>query len=108
MATQTYENRVDRMKNAHFRHKTKLWLLAGLIALPLALPASANDEFVLKCSSPTPSMKEVYPEGKIILSNNLARPTGKSSDAVGQPLFFSGRVVDENCVPLIGAQVDIW
>lgn len=99
------------MRDAHFRHKMKLWLLAGLMALPLAFPASANDDpYILKCPSPTPAVKsDEYPgKEKIVLSNNLARPTGKASDAAGQILFLSGRVTDENCVPLIGALVDIW
>jgi protocatechuate 3,4-dioxygenase beta subunit len=59
---------------------------------------------------PTPALRtENYPGSKAIFKgNNLLRPTGKSVDAEGQRLVLLGRVVDENCVPVLGATVEIW
>lgn len=71
---------------------------------------AATDQFVLKCHGPTPATTSAsYPgTSKIILSNNLARPTGKPLNAAGQLLTISGRITDENCVPVANAIVDIW
>lgn len=82
-------------------------LLAGIA---LSSPALAQDKFVLKCHAPTPAVKtSSYPgTGKIILSNNLARPVGKAMDAPGQLLYLSGRVTDKNCVPVANAIIDLW
>lgn len=76
----------------------------------LSAPAHANDQFVSKCHAITPSTTvSNYPgSNKIILSNNLARPTGKAMNAPGQLLYLSGRVTDENCVPVPNAIIDLW
>lgn len=81
-----------------------------LTCTSLASPAQAADQFLLKCHGPTPAVStSSYPGmSKIILSNNLARPAGKAIDAPGQLLFISGRVTDENCVPIPNAIIDIW
>ena len=44
----------------------------------------------------------------IVPSNKLALPAGKSAYARGELVFLSGRVLDENCVPVSDAIVDIW
>lgn len=82
-----------------------------LLSAGLSYPAQAGrDKFILQCQSPTPATtSSSYPgSGKIILSNNLARPAGKSSDAPGQLLYIEGRVMDQNCVPVSNAMIDIW
>lgn len=94
------------------RHVFGLALGGSLLLAGLSLSASAfaQDKFVLKCHAPTPTVKtSSYPgTGKIILSNNLARPVGKAMDAPGQLLYLSGRVTDENCVPVANAIIDLW
>lgn len=85
--------------------------LGGSLLLACSpLAAQAADPFVLKCHGPTPATNASnYPgAGKIVLSNNLARPAGKSLDAPGQLLRISGRVTDENCVPVANAIIDLW
>lgn len=84
---------------------TLMLACAGLTA-----PAQANDQFVTKCHATTPATSESsYPgANRIILSNNLVRPAGKAVNAPGQLLHISGRVTDENCVPVANAIVDIW
>lgn len=58
----------------------------------------------------TPSLAvDKYPgEGNIRRSSSLAQPPGKSEVSPGQPLVVYGRVYDSNCVPVVGAEVDIW
>lgn len=81
-----------------------------LACTALATPAQANELFIGKCHAPTPATTASnYPGvNKIILSNNLARPAGKASNAPGQLLFLQGRVTDENCVPIANAIIDVW
>lgn len=85
-------------------------LMLACSALPISSALAGQDAFVLKCHAPTPSVSSSnYPGvNKIILSNNLARPAGKAINANGQLLFLSGRITDENCVPISNAIVDIW
>jgi protocatechuate 3,4-dioxygenase, beta subunit len=82
-------------------------MLATALAAPMA---QAADPFIIKCHGPTPSTSPSnYPgSDNIILSNNLARPAGKPINAPGQLLHISGRVTDENCVPIANAMVDLW
>jgi len=88
--------------------------LGGTMALACSalLPAAAQaaDAFVINCHAPTPSSSAASHPGvnKIILSNNLARPAGKAMVAPGQLLHITGRVTDENCVPVINAIIDLW
>lgn len=90
-----------------------LSLLAGgtfLLATFGASPAFAEDLMLTACGAPTPATSAShYPgSGNIILSNDLARPAGKAQYAAGQLLRISGRVTDENCVPVANAIVDMW
>lgn len=58
----------------------------------------------------TPSLAiDKHPgETNIHRSSSLAQPPGKSEVAPGQPLVVYGRIYDSNCVPVAGAEVDIW
>ncbi|MBM3618205.1 MAG: hypothetical protein FJX23_06620 [Alphaproteobacteria bacterium] len=90
-----------------------LSLLAGgtfLLASFAANPAHAEDLMLTACNGITPATSAShYPgAGNIILSNDLARPAGKAQYAAGQLLRISGRVTDENCVPVANAIVDLW
>lgn len=50
-----------------------------------------------------------YPgEAAIHHTNNLRRPTGIALSAVGDRIYFTGTVVDTNCVPVQDALVEIW
>jgi protocatechuate 3,4-dioxygenase beta subunit len=52
---------------------------------------------------------QFYPgKGKIGHSNNLRRKTGSPVFAAGQPMVINGRVVDRDCVPVMGAVVEMW
>lgn len=84
--------------------------LAGAVATPNASHAAYEDAFLLECTGVTPSTNNAFYPGadNIILSNNLARPVGKAEDAAGQIVYLTGRVVDQNCVPVEGAIIDLW
>ena len=60
----------------------------------------------------TPSLAgadEHYPgKGKVEKSNKLARAAGKALVAEGERLFFMGRILDERCMPVEGAHIELW
>lgn len=58
----------------------------------------------------TPSISTSnYPGFNSIMSNNkLALPAGKSVLAEGQPVYFYARVLDERCVPVEDAKIELW
>jgi protocatechuate 3,4-dioxygenase beta subunit len=75
-----------------------------------AAAAETEDKFITTCA-PTahvrpeerlPARENVIPSGK------LALPAGKSIFAPGQTVYLSGKVLDENCVPVSDAIVEIW
>lgn len=109
---------MDRARNssrkAFSRRHVLGMALGGTLMLAYAslipAPAHAADPFVIKCRGVTPTVNTSnYPGvNRVILSNNLARPTGKALDAPGQLLYISGRVTDENCVPIANAIIDLW
>ena len=78
-------------------------------AIVFASPYEAEDKFIGKCSkTPYIGGNDNYPgRGKIVPSNKLALPAGKSAYANGQLVYIAGRILDENCVPISDAIVEI-
>ncbi len=83
----------------------------------LALPAHAviippPDLYLAAPCKPTPVIapgKGGYPgAAHIIPSSKLVIPAGKSVLADGQLVTITGRVLDEKCVPVSDAVVEIW
>jgi len=64
----------------------------------------------LHCTTtPKIAFSHSYPgRDTIVPSNKLALPAGKSSYPNGEIVYLSGRVLDENCVPMSDAVIDIW
>lgn len=85
----------------------KLYLLA-LMCL-IATAAYADDDILAVCSL-TPSVVDdaYYPGENIGRTNNLRRVTGSALVAKGEPIYIKGRVVDEDCLPVSDAVVEIW
>jgi protocatechuate 3,4-dioxygenase beta subunit len=59
---------------------------------------------------PTPEIKDMpyYPDKAMGRTNNLRRDTGLATVAKGEPIYIIGHVVDENCVPIEDALVEMW
>lgn len=59
---------------------------------------------------PTPRLPTAaYPgAAQVGFGNNLLAPAGKAVEATGQKLTIYGRVVDNNCVPVANATVELW
>jgi protocatechuate 3,4-dioxygenase beta subunit len=90
-------------------------LLAALLLLLMPMPAMAmedaitRDDYATGCSLTPPMRSAAYPgEANIISYNNLVQPEGKPIPAPGQFVYVSGRVLDERCVPLSEARVEMW
>lgn len=50
-----------------------------------------------------------YPGAELIPpGNNLVMPAGKSVEADGQKLLLTGRVLDNQCLPIKNATIEIW
>ncbi|MFO1241712.1 MAG: hypothetical protein U1E36_00685 [Rickettsiales bacterium] len=86
-----------------------LALFVGMtLAAPAVLAAPAT-VMPMSCKKTPIVATTKYPgEDNILPFNNLAKPRGKSEAAEGQLVFFSGRVVDVQCVPVSGAIVELW
>ncbi|MBX3020673.1 MAG: hypothetical protein KF799_03280 [Bdellovibrionales bacterium] len=59
----------------------------------------------------TPQQDEgpFYPgESKFTVTNDLTRVEGHLQRAAGQVIYVKGRVVDQNCRPVVDANVEIW
>lgn len=69
------------------------------------------DKYLSDCSI-TPAIVgagKSYPgKAGIVPSNKLALPAGKAVYAPGELIYLSGRVLDQNCVPISDALVEIW
>jgi protocatechuate 3,4-dioxygenase beta subunit len=91
--------------------KTKLAFLATLSAfLLLILPAEAKqlEPKAIKNCTRTPWVKAQFQPKFTNDTNNLRRKTGSGFVAKGEPIYVSGRVLDENCFPIKDATVRIW
>lgn len=77
-----------------------------LFIFTLLIPQICN-AVINECSI-TPAIWQLSSAPKIIENNNLIRTTGSSEFAQGKVIEISGVVLDQNCVPVAGATVDIW
>jgi protocatechuate 3,4-dioxygenase beta subunit len=100
-----------------FRTLSRMVVLSACLCAAIGAAGAADaisppDKYLAKDCVPTPQiakLKRAYPGGaRIIPSNKLAIPAGKSILAAGQLVYVTGRVLDEHCVPVPDAVVDIW
>lgn len=80
-------------------------------ALAFAAPFEPVDKYVASDCSATPAFAKdsKYPGREAVIpSSKLALPAGKAVYAAGERIYVMGRVLDENCVPVPDAIVDIW
>ncbi len=88
-----------------------LALLIGSFLMGSGEALAGMHNGVLHHCRPTPPAVDSsdYPgANNIVQSSNLILPAGKSILALGQHVWLTGRVYDNNCVPLKGAKVEIW
>lgn len=96
-------------------YKNPLIVFSLLSIICLATYNAANalnigeDSVLLDCF-PTPSIDEDhYPgAGNVPRTNNLRRKVGIALVAKGEPIYITGRVVDEDCIPIDNVEVEIW
>mgnify|MGYP000235323065 CR=1 FL=1 len=65
------------------------------------------DKVIERCKL-TPVIFLPYIPEKIAPYNNLLRTPGTPEVARGAKIIIQGRVLDENCVPVTDALVEIW
>lgn len=85
----------------------KLTFLSLLLLLPSIAFADSDAIYVNDCPL-TPAVWEIKSVPEIPKTNNLRRKTGSSEFAKGDFIVISGRIIDENCVPISEATVEIW
>ncbi len=92
-----------------------LFLFFPLLLTPFIATAEAPvilaPSLAMNCAL-TPTMKGAdanYPgKGKVEKSNKLSNAAGKAVIAEGERLFFMGKVLDERCMPVEGAHIELW
>jgi protocatechuate 3,4-dioxygenase beta subunit len=93
------------MKNINRRNFLKVGLTAGTIAVvDTALGAAL-------CTRPTPKQAEgpFYPiDDQVDKDADLTFVNGGSTRAIGEVIYIQGQVLDQNCLPIAGAMVEIW
>jgi protocatechuate 3,4-dioxygenase beta subunit len=81
-------------------------LLVALSFTPLAVVAENGNDTCQRTYSMTPHR---YPgKAHILPSSNLAKPASKLLPAEGVALTIHGLVLDSQCVPVPGAQLELW
>lgn len=90
---------------------------AACILLLLSSPALAQMPIIENENRPRQCIPTPTPPGaggsypgreRIEHSNKLAKPAGKAVYARGEIMVVLGRVLDENCVPIEGASIELW
>ncbi|MDF3047523.1 MAG: dioxygenase [Candidatus Midichloriaceae bacterium] len=85
--------------------KYKITLAAMLISIPGL--CCANAKLINECEITPQIWLDVTPP-PIQKTNNLRRAVGASEFANGAPILLEGKVLDELCVPISNAIVEIW
>ena len=93
------------MKLRHF-----LFLLLILLSQDLFAQEALGSRD--RCVAPEIEIKAdeaKYPGSKLIKNtSNLRRKTGIAITAAGDRIYFTGKIVDSNCVPVPDALIEIW
>lgn len=86
-----------------------LKLSAGSVGA-LALSSPVGQALAASCGlTPPQTPGPFYPgESQFQAENDLTRIPGRPNRAVGQVIYVKGQVVDPQCRPIAGANVEIW
>lgn len=86
--------------------------LAAAFFLLIFLWIDSVECFAIDSDSPecksTPTIFIAKQPGQVAMSNNLIRSPGGVSIANGRIVIINGRVLDDHCIPISNATVDIW
>ncbi len=83
--------------------------LGGVLAFSASTKAMADA--ALTCLGPTPGQTEgpFFPAHSAHdEDNDLTRVKGKTALALGETIIIRGIITDENCLPIVNAEVEIW
>lgn len=82
----------------------------GLAGAALVMPSLAQAVSNV-CNDKTPEQTSgpFFPgESKFHVDNDLTRIAGSNKKALGQVVYIRGRVLNSQCLPVVGANVEIW
>lgn len=82
----------------------------GLVGGAVVATGGLGKAAELLCAlTPAQTAGPFYPgESKFSWDTDLTLLPGAKERAKGQIIYLSGQVIDQNCVPVIGANVEIW
>lgn len=87
------------------------FLKMGSGALGVAVLANPISKAIANACGLTPPQTAgpFYPgNSQFAVENDLTQVPGQTQRAEGQVIYVKGQVVDQNCVPIVGANVEIW
>ncbi len=83
-------------------------LTSFTLSQTLTVQALDEDEILITNCPITPQIWQIKSSPYINKTNNLRRKPGSSEIANGDFITITGRITDENCVPVTNAVVEIW
>jgi protocatechuate 3,4-dioxygenase, beta subunit len=86
--------------------RASLTVSAGALAASGLVPKA----FAASCGLTPPQMEGPFHPGEANMkpATDLTVVPGRPQRALGQVIYLTGRVVDQNCQPVAGANVEIW
>lgn len=91
------------------RHLIFALLLLPSLATAQPVIVAPSSAFGCQLTPTLPNGDEHYPgKGNVEKSSNLNRASGKAVLAEGERFFFMGRIMDERCMPVEGAHIELW
>lgn len=90
--------------------KLRLMLITiFILAISINAEAGISVDVLTKCTPSYEANNKFYPgEDKVGKTNDLHWKTGSPYAAEGKLITVTGKVVDENCLPIQNAAVEIW
>ncbi|AEI88876.1 MAG: Protocatechuate 3,4-dioxygenase beta subunit [Candidatus Midichloria mitochondrii] len=85
-----------------------LILIVKLILIESFAVDNIQDSILIKDCIITPQIWSLEAPTKFATTSELRKQTGSSVFAQGQSIIISGTILDQNCVPITGANVKIW
>jgi protocatechuate 3,4-dioxygenase beta subunit len=74
----------------------------------ISLASVEVDPLIAKCHiTPKVNIQEYRPK-EFNSNNNLRRFSSSMITAQGEPIIIAGRVMDKNCIPVMGATLKLW